>query len=141
MNKKIILVSHGRLSEGMLDSIKMIIGNNDSISCLKMLPGEHYSVVSDEIKRRAEAEKDTQFIIIGDLLGGSVCNGCAQLVNYSNIKLVTGMNMGLVIELALHPDPLTDEELAEKIEQCKEGIAYISPKSLQSNQDNIDDFF
>ena len=36
--KKIILVSHGKLSEGMLHSVQMIIGKNEDLSCMGMMP-------------------------------------------------------------------------------------------------------
>lgn len=134
--KKIILISHGELCKGMLQSTQMIVGLNDSITAYSMMPGEHYSVVSEEVGKLANANPQTQYIVVGDLMGGSICNGVVEHLDKPNIRLITGMNMGLVIELLLSPDPLTDEEIEKKVESAKEGICMVKIKSLQS-----DDFF
>lgn len=141
MNKKIILVSHGKLSEGMFHSLKMIIGENDSLSYLGMLPGEHYSVVSDQVEKLAKENPDTQYIVVADLLGGSVCNGCIPLLELPNIKLVSGLNMGLVIELLFAPAPMSEEDINEKIELSKDGIIQISKSFIAKQASSDDEFF
>lgn len=138
--KKIILISHGRLSEGMYHSVTMIVGENKQLSYLGMMEGENPSVVSDRVKEMAIQEPETQFIVIADLFGGSVCNACISLLNYQNIKLLAGMNMGLVIELLLAPQPLSDQEISEKIQVTNEGIKYITPSIFQDAKQE-DNFF
>ena len=120
MDKKIILVSHGKLSEGMLHSVRMIVGENADISCMGMMPGEHYQPMVDEVERLLNEHPDTQYLVVADLLGGSVCNGMTALTKYPNMKLIPGMNMGLVINLLLSPGALSDEEIDAKIPEAKE---------------------
>lgn len=119
-NKKIILVSHGKLSEGMLHSVQMIVGEHPDLSCMGMLPGEHYQPMVDAVERLLRENPDTQYLVVADLLGGSVCNGMMTLAGYPNMTLIAGMNMGLVINLLLAPGCLTDEEIDEKIREAKE---------------------
>lgn len=38
MEKKVILVSHGKLSEAMMHSVQMIIGKNEALSCYGIMP-------------------------------------------------------------------------------------------------------
>lgn len=141
MDKKIVLVSHGELSHGMYHSLQMIIGKNDNLYHLKMMPGEHYSVVCDEVEKMAKENPETQFIVVADLLGGSVCNGCIPLIENENIKLVSGMNMGLVIELLFAPAPMSNQDIQEKIEACKDGIVLVSNEYINSQDQSDDDFF
>lgn len=142
MEKKVILVSHGKLSEGMMHSAQMIIGKNESLSCYGMMPGEHYSTIVDAIEVEAKANTETQYIIIADLFGGSVCNGCTRLTSLPNVKLISGMNMGLVIEMVLAETPVTDEMITEGIENCKEGITHVSNDLVKSQgDDNLDENF
>lgn len=119
-NKKIILVSHGKLSEGMLHSVQMIVGENPDLSCMGMLPGEHYQPMVDAVRQQLEEHPDTQYLVIADLLGGSVCNGMMTLTGYPNMKLIAGMNMGLVINLLLTPGCLNDEEIDAKLQEAKD---------------------
>lgn len=119
MNKKIILVSHGRLAEGMLHSIGMITGENPDISAMGMMPGEHYQPMVDQVEALLKANPDTQYLVVADLLGGSVCNGMTALTGYPNMKLIPGMNMGLVINLLFAESALSDEEIDRKISEAK----------------------
>lgn len=130
MDKKVILVSHGKLSEGMFHSVRMIIGENEDLSCMGMMPGEHYQPMVDEIEERLKKFPDTQFLVIADLLGGSVCNGMSTLVKYPNMKLVAGMNMGLVINLLLAQGALSDEEIDAKVAEANEVNHRIRPEAL-----------
>lgn len=141
MEKKVILVSHGKLSEGMMHSVQMIIGKNESLACYGMMPGEHYSLIVDVIEKEAKANPETQYIIIADLFGGSVCNGCTSITDLSNVKLISGMNMGLVIEMVLAPAPVSDEMIAEGLESCKQGITHVSNDLVKSQSDNLDENF
>lgn len=141
LKKKVILVSHGKLSEGMLHSIQMIIGKNEAVSCYGMMPGEHYSTIVNEIEVDAKSNTETQYIIIADLFGGSVYNGCTSLTNLPNVKLISGMNMGLVIEMVLAEAPVSDEMIAEGIKNCKEGITHVSNNLVKLQSDNLDENF
>jgi len=118
--KKIILVSHGKLAEGMFHSVQMIIGESKELSYMGMLPGEHYQPMVDAVEKSLKENPDTQYIVIADLMGGSVCNGMTTLAGYENMKLVAGMNMGLIINLLLASGPLTKEEIDGKIKEAKE---------------------
>ena len=138
MDKKIILVSHGKLSAGMLHSVQMIVGENPDTSCMGMLPGEHYQPMVDEVERLLKENPDTQYIVVADLLGGSVCNGMTALTGYPNMKLVAGMNMGLVINLLLSPGALMDDEIDAKIQEAKDLNHRVV---LESGGDSEEDFF
>lgn len=120
MDKNIILVSHGKLSAGMLHSVQMIVGEHQELSCMGMLPGEHYQPMVDAVEQLLKEHPDTQYIVVADLLGGSVCNGMTTLTGYPNMKLVAGMNMGLVINLLLSPGALSDEEIDAKIKEAQD---------------------
>lgn len=140
MGKKIILVSHGKLSSGMMHSIRMIVGERKDLSCYGMMPGEHYQPITDQIEQEVVSHPDTQYIVIADLLGGSVCNGIMTLLHHPNLKLVAGMNMGLVINLLLEPEAMTDDRIDEKIGEAKELVIRIKPEG-EANEDSPEDFF
>ena len=117
--KKVILVSHGKLSEGMFHSLQMILGETPDLSYMGMNPGEHYQPMVDRMEQELQENPDVQYLVIADLLGGSVCNGMSTLTHYPNMVLISGMNMGLAINLLLAPDVLTKQEIDIKIEEAK----------------------
>ena len=118
--KKVILVSHGKFSQGLYHSVQMIIGEHTDLNYMGMMPGEHYQPMVDEVERLLKENPDTQYLVVADLLGGSVCNGMMTLTTYPNMKLIAGMNMGLVIGILLAPGVLTDEEIDAQIKTANE---------------------
>ena len=138
-DKKVILATHGRLSEGMMHSVQMIAGQNEDLSCMGMMPGEHYQPMVDKVEALVKENPDTQYIIITDLFGGSVCNGMTMLTGYPNVKVLAGMNMGLVINILLTPGALTDEQIGETIDESREALMMVQPGQPETGAD--EDFF
>ena len=120
--KKVILISHGQLSAGMADSVKMIIGKADNLSYYGLQPGGIPETIASLIETEVDAETETQFIILADLFGGSVSNAVSRLSMRENVVLVNGMNMILVISILLHNGILLQDELNALIEEAKCGI-------------------
>lgn len=139
--KKIILVSHGKLSAGMIHSIQMIIGENEDVLSMGMMPGEHYQPMVDSVEEKLKENPDTQYVVVADLMGGSVCNGMTSLLYYPNMKLVAGMNMGLVINLVLSPGVLSDEEIDAKVVEANAVNQRIQPEALMEGGSGEEDFF
>ncbi|MFQ7537685.1 MAG: PTS sugar transporter subunit IIA [Clostridium sp.] len=100
--KGIILASHGRLAEGLLDTLTIFSGEPANQSAVS-LPGEE---ITDFMKTLEDAiqEVDTGdgVVIFCDLLFGSPCNCSARLlqdpVYAEKISVITGMNLCMVLE-------------------------------------------
>ena len=120
--KKVILISHGNLSAGMMNSVGMIIGEIKDLSCYGLQPGEMPETIAEAIEAKIDAQPDIQFIILADLLGGSVSNAVSRLSLRENVHLVNGMNMGLVIGILLHQGILSQNELDQLIDEAKSGM-------------------
>lgn len=134
--KKVILISHGKLSAGMADSVAMIIGDVENLSYYGLQPGEMPEMIADSIEALVDNERDTQFVILADLLGGSVSNAVSRLSMRENVVLINGMNMGLVIGILLHNGILSQAELDTLIEESKCGIVQ-SKLCFDESEDEI----
>ena len=142
MQKKIVLVSHGKLAEGLEFSVGMIFGKSDRLSAFGLMPDGNYLEVVNGIKQLVEAEPDTQFIVVADIFGGSVCNGCMQeLLGESNVKLVAGMSMPLVLGLLMGDEALTDEQIAAVVEEARNSTKLVEAPKAEAVSDGADEFF
>lgn len=126
MKTKIILVSHGELSRGMAHSARMIAGDQFQLQYYGLQPGEHPSQIFKKIKKEVEAEPTCNFIIAVDVFGGSVCNAGMELSVFTNVRLIAGMNLPLVIELLISADHLTDEGIVDIIKNAQNGIKVLT---------------
>ena len=143
MSKKVVLVSHGRLSEGMASAVEMVFGKNEDLSYLGLLPDGNVVELIGGLREQVAANPDDQYIVVADIFGGSVCNqSLQQLSEFDNVKLVSGMNMGLVVSILAMPGELSDETLAQMVAESRAGVKVVEPIRADTPvDDGADDFF
>ena len=131
---KIILASHGKLSKGMLDSVKMIIGSlADGVETYSLFPGESANDYANELKERMLQDEE-DYLLICDVQGGSVFISLVQLVTNERVKVVAGMNLSLVLELIV-ANQGGSINLDTILEASKEGILYKCKDNLVLTED------
>ena len=82
--RKVILASHGRFAEGIEDSVNMIIGKQENLETFGMRAGESAVDFAEKIKAEILENPDTEFVILTDLYGASVCTAMSLLSEYEN---------------------------------------------------------
>ncbi len=118
--KRIILASHGGMSEGMRDTVSMILGDLPYLYVLATLRDEIEPITVGARKLLDSFPKEDQVFILTDVIGGSVNNNMLTLLpDYPDIHIICGMNIALAIALASNEDEITEEELEECIEEAK----------------------
>lgn len=123
---KIILASHGVLAKGMKDTLDMIVGNQVSIQAYSAYDEENVDFASD-ISQQITREINEQFIIVTDVMGGSVNNAMTELVlRYKNVFLITGMNLPLVLSLATYSGDIDLKALDELVQEGKRGLINVN---------------
>ncbi|HBN28456.1 MAG TPA: PTS mannose transporter subunit IIAB [Clostridiaceae bacterium] len=127
MNKKAaLIITHGFSGKELLKSVEMIMGEQKNVKALGLSLGESV----DDLKNTADnivvenqkAGLDT--IILVDILGGSPSNVALYLLKkYKNIKLITGVNMPMLIEFFQSRDSNELDELTQlMINSASDGI-------------------
>lgn len=137
---RIILASHGGLSAGMKDTVQMILGEMPNLYALATLRDET-EPITVAARRLLEgfAAEDAVYIVT-DVMGGSVNNEMLTLLpEYPAVHLICGMNASLVLTLASNDEALTQDELAECIEDAKAQIIDCNLLLKNAAQDEEDD--
>lgn len=126
-NRKFILASHGDFSKGLKSSLQMIAGEAaDAICTYSLYPGENAIDFKEELEQEIRAFTDTEFVILTDVFGGSVCNSLFPLSVYENVRLFSGMNFSMAIEvLTGYPDGLGEAEIQELLNTAKDGVCHV----------------
>ncbi|MGL6107001.1 PTS sugar transporter subunit IIA [Romboutsia sp.] len=132
--RKIILASHGEFSKGLLDSAKMIVGDlSNCISSYSLSPGESAADFALKLEEAIVEDKETEYVILSDLYGASVCTAMLRLTILPNVKLFSGMNLNMVLELLTRfSEELTKEDIEQLVEESKMGIQNVI---LQINEE------
>ena len=116
--KFILIITHGRFGIELLRSVEMIIGEQENVVALELNPGESV----DDLKNIAEVliinnqNLNKDIIIFVDILGGSPSNISLYLMKkYKNIKLISGVNMFMLIEALQSRELYELDELIDQI--------------------------
>ena len=98
----ILLMSHGKMAEGMLDSCQLFFGENiPQLKALCLAKEESVEGFDSRIREALTTLEEGQgVLVLCDLLGGTPANRCVSLLNEGlKIRVVTGMNLGMLIEV------------------------------------------
>lgn len=114
----IILISHGAFCEGLLSSLQMIAGDTYGVKAVSLIPGESPEAYREKLALVLEGfhdESDRGTIILSDIAGGTPYLSAAYLSKQFKIGLISGMNMPMLLSLALERNEETTlEQLVEK---------------------------
>ncbi len=128
----IILASHGALSQGLKQTAEMILGPATNIYVLSAYRDEDEPIEQQIQSIVSKLGKENLFILT-DILGGSVNNEMIGLLKKEPaIRLITGMNLPLVISIATQVNPIAAADLELIIEESRQSL--IDCNRLLKNQ-------
>lgn len=129
--KGIVLVSHGKLAEGLLDSITMFFGKNlKQVAVLALQLDTAIEDFQEALQKKVQEVDDGDgVIILTDLFGGTPANQCAALMS-DKVDVITGMNLPLLVEL-FNQRMLNVEDISKLTDTAKEGILHMNKLSAQ----------
>ena len=129
---KVIVVSHGSFSKGIVESVEMLAGEQEGFVAHSLY--QHETVA--DLTERLEAElnntpDDEEVIFLTDLFHGSPFNAVASLMKNHTFSHVTGVNVPFVLTLILERN---SGRTAEEV--CEAAL-----KETQSSVINVNKFF
>ena len=135
--RKILLLSHGKFAEGILNSLSLFFGETHNFSAI--------SAYSDGVEPEDELKKffslkesADEVIICSDILGGSVNQYALPYLNEDNVYIIAGFNFPLLLELGCLPESteLTIELLESIIEKSKKSIVLMNTYEVLHNDND-----
>lgn len=139
----IILASHGEFAEGILQSATMIVGEQDNIAAVTLLPSEGPDDIRQKIEEAATSFETKEVLVLADLWGGTPFNQANTLFdqNQDQWAIVAGLNLPMLIEAITSRFTMEkSHDIAKAIVSvAKENIKvkpeelYAEPKAVQTN--------
>lgn len=97
--KELILISHGKMAEGLKASAELIMGEQEHIHTVCLLPSEGPEDFKQKFEEAIAGMNIEDITVFADLMGGTPANVVSRLImSGQNIHLLSGMNLPLVIE-------------------------------------------
>lgn len=119
---KIILASHGEFSQGLKQTASMIIGDEGNIFALSAFRDED-EPIKNQVERLLEEIGYDDVYLLTDIFGGSVNNDLLAIQQeHSEVHLLAGMNLPLVISIATQAGKITAEQLDMILDESRRGL-------------------
>lgn len=141
--KYLILVSHGKFSEGLKDALGMFVGDNmDSVRAIGLQSGEDTKVLATRFQKFvSELTDDAELVVLGDIMGGSPLTTITNVLNQEGKLeksiIFGGMNFPMALNAAILKDSLSQQDLGTAI--MKEGVSSVKQFSLVEKLNENDD--
>ena len=119
--RKIVLLSHGGMAKGLLNTLSIFTANIDHITAI--------SAYVDDCDPKAELERfwtsvndDDQVVLCTDILGGSVNQLALPYLSRPNTYLFTGMNVPMLLQLTCLDENATEAEIKALADAGREAV-------------------
>lgn len=112
----IILAGHGEFAEGLLKATEAIVGRIEKLEVVSSYQGIRKKEMEEEMKRafsRVATKKG--ILILTDIFGSTPSNVVGCLNSECKIVLVTGVNLPMMLDLALNRKMENVEALALRL--------------------------
>jgi len=130
-----VLVTHGRLADEFIAALEHVVGPQDNIASVCIGPDDDMEQRRQDILdsvARVEAGKGV--ILLTDMFGGTPSNLAISIMERSNVEVIAGMNLPMLIKLAGVCKTETLDDAASAAQEA--GRKYINVASRLLSQDN-----
>ncbi|ADV33835.1 PTS system mannose-specific EIIAB component [Candidatus Blochmanniella vafra str. BVAF] len=101
MTIAVILSAHGSVSEKLLHTTEMIVGKQENVAWINLLPSENTDTLIEKYNTQlSNLDINSGVLFLTDIWGGTPFNAAQQLIlNHKNYDIITGMNIPMLIEV------------------------------------------
>ena len=120
--KGIVIISHGELANGLLDSAQLFFGENiPQVKACCFMAHEDPSAFGARVGEAIdEVDSGDGVLVLADIFGGTPCNQSLMLMK-ENAHILAGVNFSMLLDI-LTKREMDDYDPASSLAAAKEGI-------------------
>ena len=125
-----VLLSHGKLAEGMVDAVRKITGLDKGVLVAMSNEGQSPQGLADQV----DALVGSETVVVFTDLGTGSCALTAQLMcrNNGQRAVVFGMNLPMLLEFVFNRELPLSELVPRLLQKGKEGVKTAEPTGSPS---------
>ena len=111
----LIIMTHGKFAEGILDGARMILGEIPDVYTICIQPEADPGQVKEEFLTIANTrEKGEHLTVMVDIVSGTPCNISVQMSEqFENYTVLAGLNLAMLIQFIMSEDAPSQQIRAE----------------------------
>ena len=130
MSTGLLLITHGRLGQDMLDTVTMIMCQCPlqikTLSCTKDCDPDHGFAAA--CTACEELDQGQGVLILTDLYGSTPSNIAARLLERYNVRVVSGISVPMLLRILNYPDADINRLAEIAVEGAHNGVVVCSEK-------------
>jgi len=131
----LILVAHGEIAKAVLEATQKICGPSKGIRAITLPdPVDEPELLGKIQEARRELDQGNGILILTDMFGGTPSNICFSLLEESDIEVITGMNLPMIIKLMSIQEEESLRELVQIAVECGRENIYSAREILDRNR-------
>jgi PTS system mannose-specific IIA component len=113
----IVIVTHGRLSEVMIETAAFILGPQEDLKSVAFHGKDSVEDLKVKTLSAVEPYKESACLVLTDIIGGSATNVCSDLLQLKNVHIITGINLPMLLEALMSRPNMPVDQLAKKVKE------------------------
>ena len=141
MSKHLIIATHASLAKGFVETMKFFCEPDCTVHTLCAFSEEGNPQVWIEETLESIPASDN-LIVMTDLLSGSVNKLFATYLQDRTFHLIAGINLALLLELAMTKEELLDEDFIRRaLEMARSEMVYVNDELKTNRVDSEEELF
>ncbi len=131
----VIVATHGEFGNHLLSTLKMILGEPEKMASIALLPADSMEIFEGKMGQ-AVKEVDPQgtgTLVLVDMLGGTPFNVALRMAQEKPLKVVTGVNLPMLIKIASHREETDLDGFLAEIQKATRESIITSAELLKKN--------
>jgi PTS system mannose-specific IIA component len=121
----LVLVTHGRLAEEMVNALEHVVGPQDQVAAVSIGPDDEMEQRrADIVNKVDEMDSGDGVVVLTDMFGGTPSNLAISILERANVEVLAGVNLPMLVKLASVRDKC---DLADAVAKAQDaGRKYIN---------------
>jgi len=113
----IVIVAHGRLADELKNATEHVVGAQERMSAISIAPDANRNQTQELICKAADAvDAGAGVVLVTDMYGGSPSNLSLLACRPQNRKIITGVNLPMLIKLTKSRHLSVDDAVSRALE-------------------------
>ena len=119
-----VVVTHGRLAEEFIAAMEHVVGPQTALQAISIGPDEDMEQRREDILDAVgEVDEGNGVILLTDMFGGTPSNLAISIMESTNVEVIAGINLPMLIKLAsVRIDSTMEEAVSAAQESGKKYI-------------------
>ena len=97
----LVVVTHGRLAVELIAALEHVVGPQSAVRTICIGPDDDMEKRRKEILSSVEkVDSGKGVILLTDMFGGTTSNSAISIMDQTNVEVIAGVNMPMLIKLA-----------------------------------------